>query len=315
VHIALAALAREGWIERIHGAGTYVARPDTRFVCAGIYYETDLGMPDTSDFARGIRAGLQERLSGLGKGLQMFVDARSANQRDKLLPALADAILDRSIQCVIAPTATFRNSPALKELTVPSAYAGNPDSPYRVDFDKVDMLREGMRDLKQRGCRSVGFISPFPKRPANPADQCLWPQFQQIALEEGLVLRPEWGSDLASTRLIDTEENGYAEFRRIWKLKRRPEGLLVFPDTHARGVIIAALEIGMREVTSAMKFVFHRNAHAKVLCPFPVTWAVSDEDLLARHLVQIIEKQFRGETVVPVLLPYEMQTYHGTNQR
>jgi DNA-binding LacI/PurR family transcriptional regulator len=83
--------------------------------------------------------------------------------------------------------------------------------------------------------------------------------------------------------------------------------LVVFPDTTARGVITAALEVGIRVVPRKMKFVFHRNVHVRVLCPFPVTWAVSDEDEGARELISLIQKQFKGEEISPLIIPYKFR--------
>jgi hypothetical protein len=41
-----------------------------------------------------------------------------------------------------------------------------------------------------------------------------------------------------------------------------------------------------------------------VLYPFPVIWGISDEDLIACEIARSIERQFAGEKVAPLLLPY-----------
>ena len=74
-----------------------------------------------------------------------------------------------------------------------------------------------------------------------------------------------------------------------------------------RGVITAVLKFGIEIVPRCMKFVFHRNAQTHLLCPFPVIWEISDENALAKKLIQIIETQFRGGKVSPILLPYEVR--------
>jgi DNA-binding LacI/PurR family transcriptional regulator len=130
--------------------------------------------------------------------------------------------------------------------------------------------------------------------------------FQQVMREEGLATRPDWISDVSEPK-ADQEAYGYLQFQKLWKQRKHPDGLIAFPDTTARGVITAVLKLGIETVSSQMKFVFHRNVHMNLLCPFPVTWGISDEDVLAKKLIQIIEKQFRGEKVSPILLPYEMK--------
>jgi hypothetical protein len=63
--------------------------------------------------------------------------------------------------------------------------------------------------------------------------------------------------------------------------------------------------VGKQEVPGKMKFIFHRNAHMDLLCPFPATWAISSEDVFAQGLINLIEQQFKGEKVSPVLIPYQ----------
>jgi DNA-binding LacI/PurR family transcriptional regulator len=102
-------------------------------------------------------------------------------------------------------------------------------------------------------------------------------------------------------------EFGYREFQRLWSLPQKPEGLIVFPDMVAAGATIAALELGVSAVTSQMKFVFHRNAGVRFLCPLSVTWAISDEALLAKGLIRMIERQFAGEKITPENLPFRFK--------
>ncbi len=141
VHTALASLVKEGWIERIQGAGTYVAEPKNRFTCAGIYHEADIGSNRLSNFVRSIHDCLIEQFAALKKETQIFIDSRPLDKRATLLPALLEAIQNRQIQCLIAPTATFEESPALADLNLPIAFAGNPGSNNRVDFDKTEFCR------------------------------------------------------------------------------------------------------------------------------------------------------------------------------
>jgi DNA-binding transcriptional regulator YhcF (GntR family) len=306
VHNALTALAREGWIERIHGAGTYVAEPNNRFTCGGIYHESDIGSTRHSHFVRSLHDSLLEQFAILEKTTEIFVDSRPMDKRATLLPALAEAIQHRRIQCLVAPTATFVESPALARLTLPVAFGGNVESPYRVSFDEDDFLREGIRCLARQGCRSAGLITHFP----TSAEDAFNAAFLRIMREEGLEARPEWISNPPGHR-EDKETYGYLEFRRLWKLSEKPDGLIVYPDNSARGVITAVLTFGMHDVSSRMKFLFHRNAQTEMVCPFPVTWAIAHEDVLAKKLIQTIEKQLRGEKVSPTLWPYEFKADDG----
>jgi hypothetical protein len=41
-----------------------------------------------------------------------------------------------------------------------------------------------------------------------------------------------------------------------------------------------------------------------LLCPFPATWAISSEDVFAQGLIDLIEKQFKGEKGSTALVSY-----------
>ena len=89
VHTALASLAKEGWVERIHGAGTYVAEPKSRFASAGIYHEVDIGSNRFSNYIRSIHDCLLAQFSVLKKETRVFTDFRPMNERGRFTPGLA----------------------------------------------------------------------------------------------------------------------------------------------------------------------------------------------------------------------------------
>jgi len=303
-HKALVALVKEGWVERFRGGGTYVANPKNRFFCAGIYHGTDICFNRHPPFVRSVHESLLEQFGRKKKEVQIFIDPRPAKEQEKILPALADAILKRRIQCVVAPTVNPFNLPALSKLALPTAFLATSSSFHRINFSFEEFLRESVRQLAAQGCRSIGLICPI-HAPMKKDDfyAKFYPCFERAIRDEGLVTRREW--ILAPKHPLGKfEEYGYENFHKLWKLQEKPEGLIVVPDTVAQGAIIAILEIGIDVVRPRMKFVFHRNAHTPFLCPFPVTYAISNEDTLAAGLIELIEKQFRGEKISPVLVPY-----------
>jgi DNA-binding LacI/PurR family transcriptional regulator len=304
VHTALQALIKEGWIESIRGSGTYVAQPKNRFVCAGLYHGKDICSEIETPFARRIHVALLERFHELGKSTLVFMDTRPEKAQRRLLPSLAEAVLHRRIQCLVFPFSTQFNLPELSRLTMPTATLGR--SPRgTIDFDMEDFFRGGAQRLAAAGCRSIGLLSNYHVDPVKGVRDRFYKLFRKAAREEGLVFRNEWiGAPGRPVPAPDIERYGYTEFHRLWNLKEKPDGLMVYPDTMARGVVMAILERGLPAVSRQMKFLFHRNAHARFLCPFPVLWAISDEDALAAELVRQIEKQFDGTKTSSVLLPY-----------
>ena len=70
---------------------------------------------------------------------------------------------------------------------------------------------------------------------------------------------------------------------------------------------MAVLEIGVPRVMRQMKFVFHKNAHIPILCPFPVTYAIADEESLANAMIDLIQKQFRREEITSRPIPIRFE--------
>jgi DNA-binding transcriptional regulator YhcF (GntR family) len=312
IHTALAALAKEGWLDRHHGSGTFIADPRNRFHCAGIYHSVDIGLNEQPAFLRSLHFSLLKKFELLKKDTQVFMDSRPDAEQGKLLPALQDAIKNRRIQCLVAPVLNEVNTPALISLRLPTAFGSKVPSPRRAEYDDAAMIQGSVRRLKAKGCRSIGFIDNAVYSPRKGvAPPPLVRNFLQAIREEGLLTRDEWIRSPSSPPK-DLEQYGHEQFKQLWKFRRKPDGLFVFPDTVVRGVIVALLDIGRQEVTGRMKFVFHRNAHIPVLCPLEVTWVVADEDVLADGLIKIIQMQIRREKVSPLTIQLRFEETGGT---
>jgi DNA-binding LacI/PurR family transcriptional regulator len=307
IHAALTALVREGWLERRHGAGTFIIDPKRRFLCAGIYHGSDPALDDENAFSRHLHFALLREFERQHKTTQVFIDPRPHRQQSTILPALAEAIRERRIQCLVAPSINQYSQESLARLTVPTAFLANSSSPHQVGYDTTAMFRESLRRLKEQGCRSVGVITNIvASRNAGKYFRGLRSGLEDAFAEAGLPWREEW-IRCPSSFSRQMQAFGYREFRAVWKMRNKPDGLIVHPDNMVRGVILAVLETGSREVAQKMKFVFHRNAHVSQLCPFPATWAILDENTLARGLVSAIQGQFDGKKVVPTSISYAFE--------
>lgn len=289
IHTALMTLVKEGWVERLHGSGTYVAEPKNRFVCAGIYYGENIWANEESAFYRSVHYALQKKLASLKKEVMIFIDSRITSKQNKLPADLSEALQNRKIQCLIAPLVNDVDLLALKALSLPTAFITTAKCPNRVDSDVCAFLTQSIKDLASQGCRSVGLISH-----CNPDEKPLiYKHFTDAAAAAGLATHPNW-TRKPTHAVRKLAKFGYIEFKRLWNCTQKPDGIIIYPDTVVRGAIIAILEAGVR-VPEQIKLVFHSNAHTNLLCPFPATWGITDEEVVADRLIELIEKQFKGE--------------------
>ena len=313
VHTALTALTREGWLDRRHGSGTYIADPRFRLRCAGIYHAGDISFNPELAYMRSLHFSLISQLEKMKKDTQVFIDSRPVKKQDKILPTLAEAIRHDRIQCLIAPQLNAHNVKFIARLPIPAALVQNDQTRAWVDFDMRALFRESVRRLAGQGCRTIGLISsmsrPAPGAPDTPDNFYTW--FEEALREEGLPVNRRWERIPPQPIFSDFEKHGYLDFKKLWKERSKPDGLVVFPDLVARGVILAALEIGIREVSRKMKFVFHRNAHLPILCPLAVTWATTNEDEMAKGLIDLVQTQFRREQAAPLLLKHSFEETAG----
>jgi DNA-binding LacI/PurR family transcriptional regulator len=296
VHTALKTLDKEGWVKRLQGHGTYVAEPEQRFLSAGIYHSLNIFSDEEAFFQRRLNDALVNKLHALGKTTQLIVDSRPEDQQTEIFPPLEQAIFQRHIHCVIAPNVNSKGLPIMSHLTLPVAFMHSQPRKPGVNFDEVGFLRGGIQRLAEQGCRSIGFITNVPTIDGD------FKNFMREIRSAGLETRTEWMIQPPEFQ-FRLMEYGFRAFRQLWKSSARPDGLLVYPDIAARGVVTAVLQAGVR-VPDDLKLVFHRNAHLSMLCPFPVTWAISDEHAAADGLIDSLQKQFAGEKLSPVLVPY-----------
>jgi len=92
---------------------------------------------------------------------------------------------------------------------------------------------------------------------------------------------------------VTGEALGHRLFHQLWQQADRPDGLFVYPDSLARGVFYAALELGVR-VPEDLRLVVHRNEEIEMFCPFPVTWITVRAKDFAVGLMRQIRLQVAG---------------------
>lgn len=300
VQTALTRLAGEGLLDRRAKRATYVKGDKPALTCAGLYYNRPFARDDAA-FYQVLGKEISRKLNEEGVEVRIWSDERNEQELTGPLPALKQAMDKREIQALIAPLVCKNDLDWLLTAPIPTAInTNNPSVKQGVDASSLKMLRQGMEELKNQGCRTVGLINNLMMR-ADPEHQWEVEYYQylvEVTKELGLEIRNEWirfpaqyTSHLASF--------GHQQFHALWDLKQRPDGLMVHSDATATGVVSAILERQVR-VPDELKLVLHANDLLPYPCPLPVSFLMMDVGRYADALIKIIRRQLAGEAVSPI---------------
>ena len=201
----------------------------------------------------------------------------------------------------------------LRKLPVPQAYSSMANLPNTVWDDMKQFARLSVQAAAETGARSVGMIAPvYP--PAQQRDGSPHPngefilEFVQAAHAAGLETRNEWMCVSASPDEGNRNQEiwGYRKLHEFWRQPTRPEALVVYPDTTARGVVMGLLELQVR-VPQDLKLVLHKNVEVEMLCPLPATFLTVSMREVAQALLEQVEQQFYGNSCAPKLIGYRRE--------
>ncbi len=128
--------------------------------------------------------------------------------------------------------------------------------------------------------------------------------FNDQARAIGMESRATWIRAAESTSPLDRRQFGYDQFGALWNESEHPEGLIVYPDLAAIGVIISLLERRV-SVPGELKLVLHANDRQPFPCPLPATFMITEAGLVADSLLGLVQAQLLGRVVQPVLMPFK----------
>ena len=294
VQSALAPLVKEGLIVRRPRLGTFVRNPAPSLVAVGLYHNHCLRDNLQDDFAARVNTMLYRRFSESGTTCVAWFDRR--RQTDTPLPELKDAVGSRLVQGIIATSAGVKERDWLAKLPVP--VAGN------VAVDLEHLAQSAVDRLVSAGCRRLAVLShilrPVSNRPTYESH--LYSAFVRQAHKRGATVAPAWVVASEPRHFPDNlEEYGYEQFHALWKHRRKPDGLLVFPDAVAKGVLTAVMECRVK-VPDELRLVLHRNEEMAVFSPVPVDWLTVSIRQYTDALVQQLRRQLEGKTPPPVMI-------------
>ena len=316
IHKALTPLEHDGLIERRRKLGTVVTKGSPKLACVGLYFSSSFIYDGEMGFYRSLCEKLVSKLDSLDWGHRIWTETigqGDSRVRGSQIKAVELAVEKGQIQGLIAP---MTNSPAFDsfvKLKIPSSFIGSGMIPNKVIYDYEEMLRLSLRRLKEQGCRSVGLISNMygkaSQKKTLPDHEYaqFHKNFLRLADEFGLMAHDKWIRCPEPGIIPQSQVRfGYEQFSELWSQGSRPEGLLVYSDITAMGVVTSILEHRV-EVPRDLKLVLHKNNGIEHLCPLPVSWVVSDVQAVADALIDLIKVQSAGQAVEPRKIAFTLE--------
>jgi DNA-binding LacI/PurR family transcriptional regulator len=296
VHTALTELVREGLLERKPRLGTFVRRQNRELRNVGIYFGDQILVTHERAFFRALHSQLLALLQKENISSRVFIDYRPHPTQNEPLPELAEAIASGAIQGLIVPLDSNGMGKWIHKMSIPTSLFGPRAESGRIWIDFEEMMTAACQALKERGCQTVSLISQTPlyEAPWNLAEgDGFLGAFRSCVKSAGLKTKEAWIRTPKVGKPILQEKFGYDQFRKLWALAEKPDGLIVYPDMTARGVVMAMLELRVK-APQDLKLVLHRNENVDFLCPIPADWIVTREKDVAQALLQQVKDRFNG---------------------
>ncbi len=305
VHAALAALAREGLLDRRHRKGTFVKEREPRLARVGILAPNQLWQ-DAHEllFIRELFLLLENRFLQENIHTSVWFETRQGEKTTTPVPRIVKAAEKGEIQALVALNAGQYNAGWLNALPVPvtgiSSLLKN-----HIDFGIDSFFDLALTALGEQGCKSVGLISAVPATVTEHLQA-----FRKASRRRKVQTREVWVRN--NIRYPEHHDKfGYHGFNEIWDLPERPDGLIVYPDTCAKGALLGITTAGA-EVPRRLKVVFHKNAELPFLCPIAATMVASSCAEYVDALIEQLTRIHAGEACPKFVLDYKRLAFSET---
>lgn len=313
VHQALQDLVREQLLVRTPRVGTFVRQRAAKLTRIGLYLTGEFTSDVTFRFVHMLQQAVNRLCREEGMELSTWVDPRPKAAQTTAPQALLDAIAEGEVQAVLAPMTDLHHLPWQCALPVPVTFLTSEWHDQAVLFDYRQFLDDGLAALAAQGCRRPGIITVLPMQSVADArlrrrttGSLAVEEFRELARGHGLTTDPGWirtATGELGQASADIERFGYESTLSLLQGKSRPDGLLVFTDIAAQGVLLALAHRHVR-VPEDLCLALHRNAACGLFCPVPAAFLDVDERAVAAALLAQLRRQHGGEAVTPVVLWY-----------
>lgn len=305
-------LIKEGVCYRRPKKGTFVDNicQKNEVTCVGIYFSHQLDADSQFAYYSTLHAQFCEQLTAMNIQTMVWMDNRPENEKMKGLPLdLIDAIDKKKIQYMFIGMGDWLISDYLKEKKLPFSSTVENGSPGVIHFDRNGLFRLAFDLFHQKSVKNIAFITNeagnLTSSGQHYKSESICNRFMKRARENGFNTKFKWVKS-AGDRKLELEPLGYELFIELWQEDEKPEGLFVFPDSVARGVVSAILKEGVR-VPEELKLVFHKNREVNLFHPFPVNHVINTIKRVADAFIEQLVDYMNGWPVKPQTVEYEVE--------
>lgn len=299
VHRALSVLVKEGLLSRKPKIGTIVNKPNKKLERVAVYVNQDLRHP-ASIFSRILLKCLEESLEKSNIALNLVFDIRKGDGLNELKSLVERRVIQGIITMSVDPICRA----ALAKLPVPFSCITTAQIANRVYLDDRTKINNIVKGLKLQSCKTTGILMPklIEKDPTESGEKNWTRSFNMLLKElndSGIEVRPEWIHVPEKKYPINLSTyNNYAfkGIRKIMSSSSAPDGLVIVSDDLMVGALLGLSSLP-NEVSKKLKLVICRNHEFQLPCPVPCYYVENSIMDTAEGLVDIVIKQFNGETI------------------
>ncbi len=309
VQMAVNALAQEGFVTRRRKLGTIVCGNDLVISHAGIYFDQRMWAQAGFGFHRSLYLALQSELAATGTRVRLLVDLVAPQPGQLMASEFRQMVRDRGIQALAVPL--WPGGAALDgfaALGIPFSIYGSFGAPHHVWHDWTSMFAHAAAYLRRMGRRRAGLITSVPAKFTGFFDA-----FRAAAAAEGLDTDPLWTVRPEADGAVaegSFDQFGYDGFGRLWDGPSRPDGLIVFPDSMAKGVLFAACRRGV-DIPGDLALVVHQNEEDGEFLPVEAGVVLTGAARVARAMVGQLFAQVRRQPANRILLGFDFASRPG----
>jgi len=300
VQAALSRLVTEGLIVQSPKKGSFVAPPRRALSRVCLYHDHTLSKDWHNDYYSRLNISLYRLLAERGIGIVPFFDHRPEDKLQAMPTEVRDMAKDGEIDAVIATAIYPHNSGWLTKLEVPvtSTMLGAPHN--MIHSDHESFARLAVEEAVKCGRKAIGLIHL-----AGSETEQMRLAVERAATERGIsVVYPK--SKTAPFHNLPWEQFSCQLTVELLSAEVQPDVIMVYPDTLIRGVVTALLQHQIR-IPEQILLISHRNAESSIYVPFPVTWLTVKIEDVAQTLIDQIDRQIKGEDLVPYYIPVSVE--------